>query len=92
MQVDVWSANMGVNWILGVSKREIRDNGDIRKNEAERQGTCLDEEIKEENSKVITGRGKQSTLCSWAEYFFSVPMDRVILLSDWWGRHQAHKA
>lgn len=45
---------MGITWILGVSKREIRDNGDIRRSEAERQRACLDEEIKED-SKVSAG-------------------------------------
>lgn len=38
---------MGITWILGVSKREIRDNGDMRRSEVERQGTCLDEERRE---------------------------------------------
>lgn len=82
---------MGVTWILGVSKREIRDNGDIRRSEAERQRACLDEEIKEEDSKVSAGR-ESSLHCTVGQEISLLSPWAVTPLSDWWDRHLTHKA
>lgn len=61
---------MGITWILGVSKREIRDNGDIRRSEAERQRICLDEEMTEEDSKVSAGRKAAYIVQSGRRFLF----------------------